>query len=120
MSGMAFPYRFGADGRTLQPGPEERLRDLVEMLLFTRPGERVMRPTLGTPVAALLFEGLNDALAAALHTSIHAALQQWLADELVVAEVDVESDGTALLVTVAYRDPHESTLRRIEFRRERP
>lgn len=117
---MGFPYQFTAYGRTRVPDARTRLSELVEMLLFTIPGERVMRPTLGTPISGLLFEGLNDALSAALQASIHAALQQWLGDVLNVIEVTVGIEGTALVVTVTYRDVHESDVRHIEFRRERP
>lgn len=117
---MGFPYGFTPHGRTRVSDADARLRELIEMLLFTIPGERVMRPSLGSPVAALLFEGLSDALAAALQTSIQAALQQWLGDVLEVVEVSVETIDTALVVTVVYRALHETDARRIQFKRERP
>lgn len=120
MTSMAFPYRFGVDGRTAESGGAARLRELVEMLLFTQAGERVMRPTLGTPISGLLFEGMNDALAAALQSSIHAALQQWLGDVLVIVGVDVSAEDTTLAVTVTYRDINDTQPRQIEFRRGRP
>ena len=118
--GLGFPYGFSRLGRTRVPDDETRVRELVEMLLFTRPGERVMRPELGTPLAGLVFEGMNDALAAALQTSIHAALQQWLGDLLEVREVRVESEDAALVVEVAYVPAYETRPRRVAFRRERP
>ena len=120
MSGIGFPYQFTAHGRTRVPDADARLRELVEMLLFTLPGERVMRPSLGTPIAGLLFEGLNDALATALQTSLHAALQQWLAGVLEVLGVEVESVGTALAITITYRGVHESEARRMTLQKERP
>ena len=120
MNGVGFPYQFTAHGRTRAPDADARLRELVEMLLFTIPGERVMRPALGTPVAALLFEGMNDALAAALQSSIHAALQQWLGDVLEVVAVEVDAAGTTLVVDVTFRGLHESEARQIRFKRERP
>ena len=35
-----FPYRFGADGLTARTTRIDHVRDLLEQLLFTRPGER--------------------------------------------------------------------------------
>jgi len=114
-----FPFGFTDTGRTRLPGTETRVRELVEMLLFTIPGERVMRPDLGTPVMGLLFEGLNDALAATLKVSLHAALQQWLGDIVEVREVSVETVESTLLVNVVYALVGESTQHHIQFKRER-
>jgi uncharacterized protein len=114
-----FPFSFTGTGRTRVPDMETRVRELVEMLLFTIPGERVMRPDLGTPVMGLLFEGLNDALAAALQVSLHAALQQWLVDLIDVREVAVDAVESTLLVNVVYALVGESSQHRIEFKRER-
>jgi Bacteriophage baseplate protein W len=119
MSSLGFPYRFSATGRSRVPDAETRVRELVEMLIFTLPGERVMRPDLGTPVAGLIFEGLNDALAATLQVSIHAALQQWLGDILEVREVAVAAEDTTLAVDITYALAGEPQARHIEFRRDR-
>lgn len=116
---MGFPFSFTGTGRTREPDVETRVRELVEMLLFTIPGERAMRPDLGTPVMGLLFEGLNDALSAALQVSLHAALQQWLGDIIEVREVAVKAVESTLLVNVAYALAGEATQHRIEFKRER-
>jgi len=117
---MGFPFGFAGTGRTRVPDEETRLAELVEMLLFTLPGERVMRPDLGTPVTELLFEGLNDALDAALQMAIQGALTQHLAGTLVVREVTVNSDDTSIEVNVVYGPPGEAAARTIQFRRDRP
>lgn len=119
MTTMSFPFGFTDTGRTQCPDAATRVGQLIEMLLFTIPGERVMRPDLGTPVMGLLFEGLDDALSAALQVSLHAALQQWLADILEVRDVTVEPLDASLLITVSYALTGEATQHRIEFRRER-
>jgi phage baseplate assembly protein W len=119
VSTTGFPFVFAATGRTMQPDVATRVDQLVEMLLFTIPGERVMRPDLGTPVMGLLFEGLGDALSAALQVSLHAALQQWLGDIIEVREVAVDEVDSALTITISYVMAGESTDHRIEFKRER-
>jgi len=117
MSNVGFPFGFSSTGRTRVPDDEMRVRELVEMLLFTLPGERVMRPDLGTPVVGLLFEGMHDALAATLQVSIHAALQQWLGDLLEVRDVTVTADDTTLAVDISYALAGEPQTRHIEFKR---
>ncbi len=43
---IAFPFQFDARGRTAEADYEQHIRDLIEQLLFTMPGERVNRRTL--------------------------------------------------------------------------
>ena len=40
-----FPFHFDNRGRTAPTGDDDHIRDLIEQLLFTSPGERVNRPT---------------------------------------------------------------------------
>lgn len=117
---MGFPFAFANTGRTRVPDAEQRLAELVEMLLFTIPGERVMRPTLGTPVSELLFEGMNDALDAALQVAVHAALSQNLAGIIDVREVEVTSNDTTIDVSIVYAPLGEQRSRAILFKRDRP
>jgi len=120
MMTMCFPFTFATTGRTRTPAPDARLTELVEMLLYTIPGERVMRPDLGTPVTELLFEGMNDALDAALQVTIHGALTQHLAGIVDVREVEVISEGTTLEVSITYAPLGEQAPRKILFKRDRP
>jgi phage baseplate assembly protein W len=99
---VAFPYRIDGRGRTAEADPERHVRDLVEQVLFTTPGERVNRPTFGSGVMALLFEPLDEARAAAAEHAVQAALQRWLGDVILLEGVDVESDDSRLEVTVSY------------------
>ena len=43
-----FPYHVDGRGRTAGTGDDDHLRDLIEQVLFTAPGERVMRPDFGS------------------------------------------------------------------------
>jgi len=44
---IAYPFRFDGRGRTALADDDRHIRDLIEQLLFTNPGERVMRPEFG-------------------------------------------------------------------------
>lgn len=97
-----FPYRIDAHGRTADAAEEAHVRDLIEQVLFTAPGERVNRPTFGSGVLGLVFEPNGEALAAATEHTVHGALQLWLGEVIVVEGVDVASDEGRLEVTVSY------------------
>ena len=83
---IAYPYHFDHGGRTAQALDEAHVRDLIEQVLFTSSGERVMRPDFGCGVAQLVFAPNSVELAGATH-----------------ALVNVEADDASLVVKVAYR-----------------
>jgi phage baseplate assembly protein W len=64
MTNIDFPYRFDGHGRTATAQRDQHLRNLIEQVLFTSPGERVMRPDFGSGLLALVFEPNGSALAA--------------------------------------------------------
>jgi len=65
VSQVDFPYDVDALGRTAGTTDEEHVRDLVEQVLFTNPGERVNRPTFGSGLLSLVFAPASDALVSA-------------------------------------------------------
>jgi phage baseplate assembly protein W len=97
-----YPFHFDGRGRTAQANPDDHIRDLIEQVLFTTPGERVNRPTFGSGVMQLLFAPNSDALASATQLTVQGALQQWLGDLILVESVDVENDDATLRVHVQY------------------
>jgi uncharacterized protein len=97
-----YPFHFDGRGRTAQTRSEDHIRDMIEQVLFTSPGERVNRPTFGSGVMQLLFAPNNDALASATQLTVQGALQQWLGDLILVESVDVENDDATLRVQVQY------------------
>ncbi len=88
---LAYPYRFDATGHTAQTDLLTHIRDMIEQILFTSPGERVNRPTFGSGTAQLVFAPNSDVLAAAQQQAIQAGLQQWLSDVIRVQSVNVEA-----------------------------
>ena len=97
-----FPFRIGPDGRTAAALPDDHIRQMIELVLFTDPGERVNRPDFGTGLRNLVFGPNSPELAAALKVSVQAALQRWLGDLISVDELDVTSEDATLSVTVGY------------------
>ena len=78
MTQVDFPYRIDGRGRTATTSEDDHLRDLIEQVLFTAPGERVNRPTFGSGLLRLVFAPNGDALAAATQMTVQGNLQQWL------------------------------------------
>jgi phage baseplate assembly protein W len=97
-----FPYHFDNRGRTADTGDEDHIRDLIEQVLFTAPGERVNRPDFGSGLQRLVFAPNSDELAAATQFLVQASLQQWLGDLIEVNEVDVQNEDSTLRISVQY------------------
>ena len=97
-----FPYRPAATGRTATSARDDHVRDLIEQLLWTAPGERVMRPDFGCGIPQLIFAPNSPELAAAVQFTTVGALQRWLRDVIDVSAVEVTSDDAVLHVVVRY------------------
>lgn len=102
MTHLAFPYRIDARGRSAEAGDDDWIRDLIEQVLFTAPGERVNRPTFGCGLLQAVFAPNSDALATTAQLSVQSALQQWLGDVIVVEAVSVRHEESSLEVSVQY------------------
>jgi phage baseplate assembly protein W len=99
---IKFPFQFDNRGRTALTDDDDHIRDMIEQVLFTSPGERVNRPTFGSGLMQLVFEPNSDELVTTTQYLVQGALQQWLGDLIEVNEVLVESDDSKLSVTVQY------------------
>lgn len=118
---LAFPYGFDAEGRSARVsyGSDEHLKDMLELLILTLLGERVMRPELGSPVLQLVFAGGEGPKALALKSSLEAAISQWLGHVLRLDSLTasfLEADAV-LEIVVHYESrqsgqPGELTLRK--------
>jgi uncharacterized protein len=97
-----FPYRFDDRGRTAETDDPEHVRDLIEQVLFTAPGERVNRPDFGSGLLRLVFAPLSDELAATTQVLVQGSLQRWLGDVIQVGAVTVQIQDSTLAVTVQY------------------
>ena len=94
MDTLDFPYRIDGRGRTAGTGADDHLRDLIEQVLFTSPGERVMRPDFGCGLAQLVFEPNSVTLAATTQMLVQSSLQQHLSHLIALS--------TAILVGIQF------------------
>ncbi|MBO3749201.1 GPW/gp25 family protein [Streptosporangiaceae bacterium NEAU-GS5] len=99
---IAFPFRIDGHGRTAAADDAEHVRELIEQVLFTAPGERVNRPDFGSGILRLVFEPADGELATATGLLVQAALQRWLPETVEVQSVDVAVRDATLSVVVRY------------------
>jgi len=99
---LTYPYQIDGRGRTAESSEEAWVRGLIEQVLFTSPGERVMRPDFGSGVMQLVFAPNSPELAAATQMLVQGALQQWLGDVITIETVTVDANDSTLRITVQY------------------
>lgn len=99
---ITYPYQLDHRGRTAEAEYDDHIRQMIEQVLFTSPGERVNRPTFGCGLMQLVFAPNSDALAAATQMTVQAALQEWLGDLIQVEAVSVTAEESTLSVEVQY------------------
>lgn len=99
---IAFPFDYDRLGLTGTCSENDHVRQLIVQLLFTAPGERVNRPTFGSGVMQLVFAPNSDQLAATLHASTQAALQQWLGDLIEIHDLEIYTDDSKLHIQLDY------------------
>lgn len=102
MGTLDHPFHFDASGRSAATGHLDHIRDLIEQVLFTTPGERVMRPDFGAGLLAMVFEPNSLAAAGTAQFLLTSGLQRHLAHLIAVNEVTVENLDAALQVCVRY------------------
>jgi phage baseplate assembly protein W len=99
---IAFPYQFDSRGRTALAARDDHVRDMIEQLIFTAPGERVNRPEFGSGLLQLVFAPNSPELAATVQFTLQAALQRWLGDVISVSQLDVGAVDSTLRVDITY------------------
>jgi len=102
MMNIDFPFHFDGRGRTAVTSDADHVRDMLEQLIFTSPGERVNRPTFGSGVLQLVFAPNSEALATATQLAVQGAIQQWLGEAVQVESVQAVAQDSTLVVTVQY------------------
>jgi phage baseplate assembly protein W len=113
---ISFPFRIDGRGRTADPMTvDQHVRDLIEQVLFTTPGERANRPDFGSGLLQAVFAPGGNEFAAALQFLVQGGIQQWLGDTVQVQSVDVSTQDTTLTVLVSYVLRNTQTTQVAEF-----
>jgi phage baseplate assembly protein W len=97
-----FPFHFDGRGRTAATDDDDHIRDMIEQLLFTNPGERVNQPDFGSGLLQMVFAPNSPELASALQFTMQAALQRYLGDLIDLKLLEVTAQDSSLSVVVKY------------------
>jgi phage baseplate assembly protein W len=122
MTRLAFPYGPAPSGRSASVtyGSDAHVRQMLELLIFTMVGERVMRPDLGSPVRQMVFGAGNGPAAIALQATLQATITQWLGSVLELNNLSVSFDENeaVLEVSVTYETIASKTAGKLAVRKE--
>jgi phage baseplate assembly protein W len=99
---LDYPFGIDGNGAAALTLADDHVRDLIEQVLFTAPGERVMLPEFGCGLLKLVFEPNSELLAAATELLVRGSLQRWLEYVIDVSSVRVSADEERLVVDVEY------------------
>jgi len=118
---LFFPYQTDGRGRTREArrneDNDEYIKGLIEQLLFTAPGERLMRPDFGSGLQQLLFAGNSPELATTTQMLVQSTLQQGLGNLIVVESVVIEAIDSTLHVEVIYIVHRSQTRQQVKLSR---
>lgn len=104
-NGLSFPLRTDARGQIVLVTGSEDIDQSILIILRTRPGERVMRPTFGCRANELLFEPRSAGTVSLLQNYILEALRMW-EPRIEVINVNVSDEGGdvgVLLTEIEYQ-----------------
>jgi uncharacterized protein len=113
-----YPYHIARNGRTAQTDANDHIRDMIEQVLFTQPGERVNRPTFGCGLLQMVFGPTSPEVATATQFIVQSSLQQWLGSVIQVNQVDVQSQDSTLSVKVVYTVRGTQQPQQAQFQRQ--
>ena len=113
-----FPFRIDGRGHSAEINEEGHVRQLIEQVLFTTLGERVNRPNFGTRINQLVFAPNSEELATSTQLLVQGALQQWLAELIVVVSVETKSVDSKLHISIQYMVKRDQQLRNAQFIKE--
>ena len=103
-TGLSFPLRTDARGKIMLTSGNQDIAEAIRIILSTRPGERVMRPTFGCRAHELLFEPRSPTTISLLQEYVYEALRIW-EPRINLLQVNVVADDSqigALLAEIEY------------------
>ena len=101
---MKFPFSMGDKGVQASTR-QQHIKEQVEQLLLTNPGERWYRPEFGIGVRALVFEPNNQPLWELTKKRLLAMLAETLKGEVLpeTLQVEIKGEDNKLMIWISYQ-----------------
>lgn len=113
-----YPFEIDGSGRTATTDDDDHIRDMIEQLLFTNPGERVNRPDFGSGLLKMVFAPNSTSLASTLQGAVQAAIQRWLGDLIELKTLEVQAENSTLSLTLSYLVRQTNEIRTTDISRQ--
>ncbi len=113
---MSFPFRIEEQGSTVS-SRSHHVREQIEQILFTNPGERWYRPDFGIGAVALVFEPNHEGMWELVKKRLLASLAEALKGEVLAESlsVDVEGENETLKILISYQMAALQYTEKLEF-----
>jgi len=116
---LSFPFRVGSDGRMATVKTlEEHVHDEIIQLILTDPGERPFLVEFGAGARRLVFEPIDDSVAAMSKAGITQAINRWLGHRVTLEMVEVQVKDSTIYIDIRYRVAGTEDTRTLRFQRE--
>jgi uncharacterized protein len=115
--GWAFPPHLGDQNRLQLVSDDIDIRQAIYIIIFTAPGERVMRPDFGCQIHELVFAPANSETAALAERYVREALVRW-EPRIDLQEVKCTPGNTErgeLMIEVSYKLKNQFDLRSLVY-----
>ena len=103
-TGLAFPLRVDRRGAIALVQGDDDVREAIQIVLGTTPGERPMRPEFGCGIHDFVFESIDPYTVGRLEREVRIALDRW-EPRIEVLDIALDTDGAGrgeLLIDITY------------------
>jgi Bacteriophage baseplate protein W len=113
----SFPFRINNYGHIHESGNDAHIREMMEQILFTVPGERVNRPEFGCGVQMMVFGSTQPEVMSVKQTGIHSELQKYLGHLIQLQEVKISAEESRINILIRYISYADECYYEAEFSR---
>lgn len=114
---VGFPFRLNDRNRISLIGDDTAIRQSIFLIIHTIPGERVMRPTFGCEIHALIFAPANEETVILAERYVREALTRW-EPRITLDNIQVAAGNSSygeIVINITYRHKGENDIRNLVY-----
>ncbi len=113
----SFPFQFDIYGHIASCDEDKHIRDMLEQILFTMPGERINRPDFGCGISLMVFGSTTPEFINVKKTQIHSQIQQLLGHLIKVNNLEISVEESLVNILINYTVFKNQEQSSVEFSR---